>query len=223
MAKKSEHQAKPPYIPYRTLISSIERMKEIGVPPRIDTSVFRGQANSTIAALVASFRFLGLSDADNKTTPLLRKLVDAEGEARSAVLKEMLLSSYTFLALPEVDLANATNQQVESAFRAQGIEGSTIYRAMSFFIAAAADAKLTHSKYIKPPSPKPTNGIKKTKQKEASTPPPPPPHAPTHKAHASPAEQLLAKFPDFDPNWDAETQKKWFDSFGALRTAMLKE
>jgi hypothetical protein len=28
--------------------------------------------------------------------------------------------------------------------------------------------------------------------------------------------RLLAKFPDFDPEWDATLQKKWFESFENL-------
>ena len=54
-------------------------------------------------------------------------------------------------------------------------------------------------------------------QNDSTRQPPVDPPPPTRSA----AEMLLNKFPDFDPSWDDEIKKKWFESFSSLRGHML--
>ncbi|MDR6842830.1 hypothetical protein [Pseudoxanthomonas sacheonensis] len=232
MAGQTEQKVvTPPYVTYRTFINSLIKLKERGVPARIDSSVFSGQSNSGIAALLAAYKYLGLMKDNAAPSDTLHQLVAADDTNRGALIKALLESRYSFLQSPQLDLANATTQQVESAFREQGIKGSTITKAVSFFLAAAGDAGIGVSGHIKTPAAK-RSGPARTKRNGrgsgkgsggsesgntgAGTGAPPP-------AAKTAAEQLLGKFPDFDPTWPEEIKTKWFESFASLRGAMLKE
>lgn len=213
----------PAYVTYRTFLNSITKLKERGVPARIDGSVFAGQSNSAIAALMAAYKYLGLVTDNGAPSEQLRKLAAADDAGRNALIKELLVSRYSFLQAPALDLSAATTQQVENAFREQGIKGSTITKAVSFFLSAASDAGLEVSSHVKTPTVKrggparPKRNGKTNIQNDSARQPAQDPPAPTRSA----AEMLLNKFPDFDPSWDDEIKKKWFESFSSLRGHML--
>ncbi|MCI4567203.1 DUF5343 domain-containing protein [Lysobacter sp. CFH 32150] len=216
----------PPYVTYKTFINSLLKLQDRGLPARIDQSVFSGQSNSAIAALVAAYKYLGLVDENGKPSETLKKLVAAAANEadRSALMRELLESRYPFLQTPHLDLGAATTQQVESAFRDQGIKGSTITKAVSFFLSAANEAGLTVSGHVKTPTAK-RSGPARSKRNGKNTAPQDnqgsmrPPQQPAKTA----AELLLSKFPDFDPAWDDDIKKKWFESFSSLRGHMLGE
>lgn len=227
MAAQNEQVIKPPYVAYRTFVNSLNKLQEWGTPGRIDSSVFAGQSGSGIAALLAAYKYLGLMEDSGAPSAALKELVKHGESERGPLMRALIEGRYEFLKPPSIVLADATTQQIEAAFREQGIQGSTITKAVSFFLSAAQDAGIEVSKHIKTPQPK-RNGSTGTKARRAKssagTPPPPPPadpHAHRH-AKASPVELLLAKFPDFDPAWPEDIKKNWFESFGALRGAMLK-
>lgn len=223
MAAQNEPMAKPPYVAYRTFVNSINKLQERGVPGRIDSSVFAGQSGSGIAALLAAYKYLGLMEESGAPSETLKALVATDEGARGPLIRDLLESRYDFLGSPHMDLANATTSQVESAFRECNINGSTVTKAVSFFLSAAQDAGLAVSKHIKTPQPKRNGGGVKAKRGKAAPPPKPAePQGERRTAKASPVELLLAKFPDFDPTWPEDIKKNWFESFGALRGAMLK-
>lgn len=224
-AQKEQKSLTPPYVPYRSFANSLNKLSERGLPGRIDSSVFSGQSGSTIAALLAAYKYLGLMHESGAPSEMLKSLVAVEEGDRGPLIKELLETRYTFLRHPDIDLNNATAQQIESAFREQGIGGSTITKAVSFFLAAVSAAGVAVSKHIKAPPPK-RNGAPRTKRSktrglpDVETPAAPlPPQRPVQSA----AELLLAKFPDFDPSWPEDIKAKWFESFSSLRGAMLKE
>lgn len=225
MAAQNEQPLKPPYVAYRTFCNSLNKLQERGVPGRIDASVFAGQSGSGIAALLAAYKYLGLMKENGAPSDTLKALVAAKEGERGPLMRELLDSRYDFLDAPHMDLANATTQQVESVFRERGITGSTITKAVSFFLSAAQDAGLSVSKHIKTPQPK-RNGGSSGKSRRAKAPAaaqqPIDPTGNRTPSKSSPVELLLAKFPDFDPAWPEDIKKNWFESFGALRGAMLK-
>jgi hypothetical protein len=226
MAAQSEQVTKPPYVAYRTFVNSLNKLQERGIPGRIDSSVFAGQSGSGIAALLAAYKYLGLMEESGAPSAALKELVELGESERGPLMRALIEGRYEFLRPPTIVLADATTQQIEAAFREQGIKGSTITKAVSFFLNAAQDAGIEVSKHIKTPQPK-RNGGGGTKTRRAKpsvgTPSPPPgdPHPQRH-GKVSPVELLLAKFPDFDPTWPEDIKKNWFESFGALRGAMLK-
>lgn len=224
--------AKPPYVPLKTFLNTINKLKEDGVPNRIDVSVFRGQSGSIIAALQSTYRFLSLVDDEKKPTAALHELVDAEENEMPAILKKIIQNSYSFLDASAIDMTRATSKQVETAFREQGINGSTITKAVGFYLAAANYSGLSYSSHIKVPiKPKgsgmarSSNSRKKSKNLPDSQ-TPADPFGNQSKTNAggvkTPAELLLEKFPDFNPDWPDELKSKWFASFTTLQDAMLK-
>lgn len=225
MATQSEQVTKPPYVAYRTFVNSLNKLQERGTPGRIDSSVFAGQSGSGIAALLAAYKYLGLMEESGAPSVALKELVQRAESERGPLMRALVEGRYEFLKPPTIVLADATTQQIEAAFREQGIQGSTITKAVSFFLSAAQDAGIEVSKHIKTPQPKRngSGGIKARRAKSsAGTPPPPADPHPHRHGKASPVELLLAKFPDFDPTWPEDIKKNWFESFGALRGAMLK-
>lgn len=225
-AQKEQKPLTPPYVPYRTFNNSLNKLQERGVPGRIDASVFTGQSGSGIAALLAAYKYLGLMTESGAPTDTLKQLVAATESDRAPLIKELLESRYEFLQQPNIDLSDATTQQIEQAFRDQGIGGSTITKAVSFFLTAATAAGLEVSKHIKTPPPK-RNGAPRAKRSAKSKSAAGADASPVVHAHTShkqsAAQLLLAKFPDFDPSWPEEIKTKWFESFSSLRGAMLKE
>ena len=208
----------PPYISYSSLVSFLAGLKESGVPSRIDRSVLKKMSGSQQSGLLAALRYLSITDSNDKPLELFKQIVDADEKTYSSLLKAVLTKSYAFLAEGGIDLESATGAQVAEAFRNAGASGSTVSKAMSFFIAAAKDAGIKLSSHIKAPTVPRANGSKKTARAKFTPPeimktPVIPHHAPQVK---SLEQQLMEKFPAFDPEWDAETQKKWFDNFATL-------
>lgn len=224
MATQKEATIKPPYVSFTTFTNAINKLREIGVPNRIDASVFRGQSGSGIAALIGTMKYLGFINEVGTPSDTFKQIVDSKDEDRGAILKPILLERYKFVTDAGFGLENATSQQVEQAFRDQNISGSTVTKSVGFFLAAAELAGLKTSSHVKPPKPpRGGNGPRQKRRvvgKGAPVDVTPPPHATGQK---SAAELLLGKFPDFDPAWDAELKKKWFDAFGTLQGKMLKE
>lgn len=224
MAAQKESTIKPPYVSFTTFTNAINKLREVGVPNRIDASVFRGQSGSGIAALIGTMKYLGFIDDAGTPNDTFKQLVDAKDEDRGSLLKPVLLERYEFITNAGFGLENATSQQVEKAFRDQNISGSTVTKSMGFFLAAAEMAGLKTSSHVKPPKPPRTsNGSRPKKRAAAKGTPLVNDQTPPPKSTKSAAELLLGKFPDFDPAWDAELKKKWFDAFGTLQSKMLKE
>lgn len=215
MAAQTEKTTKPPYVSFTTFTNLINRLREIGVPSRIDASVFAGQSGSAISALLVGMRYLKLIDDAGNPMDEFRQLVDAKDEDRGPILKKILLDRYDFITNAGIDLKSASAKQVEEAFRDQGIDGSTISKSVAFFLAAAQVAGLALSPHVKAPKPPRTGNGGKRKRAAAVAPvqPSQPALAPT----PSPAEMLLKKFPDFDPTWPDNIKAQWFESFGKLR------
>ena len=185
-----------------------------------------GQSGSTIAALLGAFRYLGFIDDAGTPQATLAAFANADADGRAEILKPLLVEKYAFVTQGDVDLATATSQQVEKAFRDQGITGSTVTKSVGFFLAAAHMAGLSTSNYVKKANGGPKlgrpagapkarkKGSTSAKRQEQQAPPPPPPSTKT------PAELLLGKFPDFDPQWPDDLKASWFASFGTLQKMM---
>lgn len=227
---KSDTSKSPPYVSFTTLSTFVDRFAQQGLPGRIDPSVLSGQSGSTIAALIAAMKYLGFINDDGVPSPAFRQYVEAAPEDRGDILRPILLEVYPYVTQGEFDLSVATPQQVEKAFRDQGINGSTVTKSVGFFLAAAQAAGLQTSSYVsknrtaKGPrtsgSPKPRRKATNGRKPVDPTPPPPPVQM---QRPQSPAELLLAKFPDFDPTWAEELKKSWFDSFAKLQNVMTPD
>lgn len=221
---------KPPYVSYRTFQNFVDQMRDEGIPPRLDSSVMRKYSGSVQSQLKTGLRFLGFIDDEDRTTPQFRDFVTAEGEDRKQLLKQILVSSYSFLFnndQRDFDLTVATPQQFSEKFRETGISGDTLRKAEAFFINLASEVELELSKRIvsgrtSGDKPRKKRTSTKARQKAATD-------QSTSSAMSSRnrrelmLDRLMEKFPGFDPDWDEEAQKKWFDQFGNLMDVLREE
>jgi hypothetical protein len=205
----------------------INGLRDNGIPSRIDRSVLGKMSGGEQSSLLATLRFLKLIEANGIPKSELAQLVETQGEEYKAVLAAVIKAAYDFLFDGSIEIAKATGQQVADKFRALDISGSTVTKSMTFFLGVAKDAGITISSHVKPPpAQKSANGAAKRKKPAgeeqsdstsnsgggAKTTSPPPPPPPTQGWH----EQLLAKFPQFDPAWDDTIKAKWFEAFNDL-------
>jgi hypothetical protein len=155
---------RPPYMSYETLVNFFD--KKIGdnpVPPRIDTQFLDNYAGSVRPLLVATLKTLGMLDDNSQVLEPLRQAVHGP-DGRKAVLRSWAEPFYAEqIALGK---RHATAQMLWETFSKQGgLHGSTLRRAVIFYLALAKDIGLPVSAHFKSPKAPPAN------QKPPRTPP----------------------------------------------------
>lgn len=172
MSKQADKGMTPAYGSFKTLITvANETRDEVGhVPSRIDRSYMPKLSGSAANEMIATLRFFGLVAGEKaEPTPLFEEFVMANDQGRKAALAKMVRQSYSFLLdAPGFNIERATAQQVHEIFRAQGVNGSTLTRAVSLFLAAAKEAGITVSPSVKPP--KTNNGARGKKERKVESP-----------------------------------------------------
>lgn len=150
MPTETNKKATPPYIAFSTFLSFIKGLAKAGIPSRIDKSLLRNMSGGNQSALVAALKWFGLIDDVGVPSDKLESLVGA-GDSAGLVLRHLLPSAYRFMNDGTIQLDRATGSQVEEKFRAYGLTGSTIVKAMAFFISACREADISLSSHIKLP------------------------------------------------------------------------
>lgn len=233
----------PPYASYTSFSNFLEHLREHPpLPPRIDKSVMSHLNYGTQQAVVAAFESLGLVNKDSVPTARLERLVDAKENQRASVISEAVKHGYPYFFTNGFDLSRATPDQFREAIKSQGqgLKGSTIDKAISFFIAAATaggiklSPHLTKRKQIGRRASGAANGAAETTTRNTKAKrPKPKPNRTNGSGHGAEnkggvptgmVDQLLKKFPDFDPKWDEKLKAKWFEGFERLMgSAGVKE
>ena len=210
----------PVYVPYATLISALDALRQHGIPRSgvIDKTVWDSQSGTIQAQLILGFKFLGLIDEQKHALPSLAPLVAASAEERKSLLKKLIEEKYRSILL--LDLMTVSQGQLEEAFRKLDVSGSTLVRAVRFFVKACTElgipiAKrfLDRTRTLGPRKKRAPNGGRHAGEE------PPPDQRPPYQAKGTWEQQLLGKFPTFDPNWPDELKTKWFDGFERLMGA----
>jgi hypothetical protein len=235
-----EQSNKPPYVSYTTFRNFVDLILVDGIPSRFDYSVMRHLSGASQSQLKIALRYLQLIDTDDKPTQYFYDLRDDDPEGRKKLLMTLMLNSYDFLFKDEsgdFDLSVATPSQFSEKFRQSGLSGDTLRKAEAFFINLATDTGITLSKRIvsgrtsgdkprvKPSTP---NTVKRPRKNVAAVPErtvgnTEEPVAPVKRSwEETMLENLMEKFPTFNPEWDTEAQQKWLDQFGYLME-MLRE
>lgn len=154
MATKQQKPAAPAFTSYRSLIGFLNQFRDDGhVPLRVDKSHMPKASGSVIFGHLHALKYLKLIDEGGKPLPMFEKYVMATDDERPALMREMLHAAYQFLFDDaEFDLARASSRQLEERFRSQEIQGSTVIRAISFFLGAARDAGIKLAPGLKAPA-----------------------------------------------------------------------
>ena len=139
----------PPYTSFMTLMNTIERMAdEGGVPSRVDRSYLSNMPGSVRATFITSLKAMGLIGDDLRPSSKLVELVEADGDGRKTTMLDMVHERYPEpLSLGKM----ATQSQLEEVFRGYGVSGSTLRKAIGFFLHAARYAGVPLSPHFKLP------------------------------------------------------------------------
>lgn len=152
MVDKADKSVPPAYTSYKSFKNFISGLREAGVPSRIDRSVLKKMSGSEQSAMIGSLRWLGLIEADGTPTADLHSIVDSNDAQYSIKLGQLLVKSYVFLTDKSIDLSRATGQQLIERFREFNASGSTIDKALGFFLSAAREAGITISPHMRMPT-----------------------------------------------------------------------
>lgn len=217
----------PPYVPYRTFLTFLDSLK-VGVPSHIDKSVLKSMSGGMQQWLKASLRAMKLVDHDSVPQAMLYDLASSpDGHERKKLLKEVFASTYAFLR-ESVELEVTTPAKLESAFIATGATGDTVRKCIAFMLSMAKDAGVELSPHLLKRGAIPRRAAaRQSRQKNgtgANTGQKPQDAAETRPEPPKPPvgdwmDQLLGKFPNFDPDWPDELKAKWFEGFERLMNA----
>lgn len=181
MTETTQKSAAPAYGSLKTVNGVLNALRENGashIPSRIDKSVMPTLSGSAANETIATLKYLGLIKESGATTTAFTAYVMASDEERKPLLAELIRGSYVFIFSADFDLERATSGMLAEAFRQQGIGGSTLVRAVSFFLSACKEAGVKVSPSLKAPASKSNSTPKVTKDRNNSSshvPPPPPP------------------------------------------------
>jgi hypothetical protein len=165
MADEKKSATRPPYVSYRTFRDFVASLR-VAVPGAIERAQLKTFSGAVQTQLLHSLRYFGLIADDGTVLPNLEKLAMAEGAERQKLLQQMLRGFYPYLFSGKINLHNATTGQLQTALENEGVGGDTVRKCAAFFIAAAKDAGITLSPFLKVPrKAKTKNGIKRRPSK----------------------------------------------------------
>ncbi len=210
----------PAYLPWATFISALDNLQTHGIPGTgvLDKSLWDTQSGAMQGQIVVAFRFMGLIDEKNRVLPPLQPLVRAKSDERKPLLREIVEEKYRSVITR--DLMTISSGQLEDAIRSLGVTGSTLERAVRFFIKACRELGIPLSKRFSEKvrssgSPRKARRIT-VPRRESLVEEGGDQQAPPSRAWE---DRLLEKFPTFDPAWPDVLKTKWFESFERLMRA----
>lgn len=169
---------KPPYATFATFLNFFNKLRESGVPSRIDRSVFGNASGSVVYSVLASLKFLNLIDEEGTPSEFMIQISSAEDTDRKPLLRSMLQQGYPSLFNGGLDLSKVSAGQFDDYLREQfGAQGSTVDKAAAFFIHAAkeADIELSHGLLTRKPAFSSKSSRKSAKQRKVASAPEVPP------------------------------------------------
>jgi hypothetical protein len=144
--KKEAATKAPPYLPLKTLLTALDALRE-GVPKRIDRVIWRSQSGAVQGQIMIALRFFGLvDDSDLPTMPLLEKLAQGDEKERKALLKSVVEKH--FAPIISHDLTKMTLPMLNEEMEKFGLTGSTLRKAVGFFLQTAKYLEMPLSPYL---------------------------------------------------------------------------
>ena len=147
---KAGEEWRAPYVSYETLTNFVDKKLGAGniVPPRIDRGFLDNYAGSVQPLIHQALRGMGLIDDERVTQPALRLAATGVAE-RKQVFGDWARAFYA----EQIELAQqgATAQMLHESFTRRGYTGSTMRKAVVFYLALSTDVGLPTSPHFKPP------------------------------------------------------------------------
>lgn len=161
--------AAPPYFAFRTLINTLDQMKDKGIPNRIDRTFLVGMSGTGQTQFIAGLKSLGLIDSTGTVTPVLKELAQAGPADRKRVLGEVLTARYPEAV--ELGKTNATTGELVEVFREYGATGDTARKGIAFYLQAAAYAgDIPLSPHFQTPKVSSSGGTRRKRQSQQQQP-----------------------------------------------------
>jgi len=156
MAEASKQQTIKgiPSLSFGTLTNFLDQFTSTDqIPTHIDKSMLPStMSGANQAAVLSSLKFFGFTSEDNKPEQPFYDYAKATKEDRYRIWQSRIAASYGFL-LDHVDIERTTSALVADRFRAQGISGDTVRKAVTFFLHAAKAGEVKVSTHVKAPRP----------------------------------------------------------------------
>jgi hypothetical protein len=166
MADKAK-QNSPPYAALTSFINFINKLRETGIPGRIDPSVFGNASGSHSYSIISTLKYLKLIDDAGKPSPEFIAFVKATDEQRAPMWQKLVKSGYPTLFAPGVDLTTMTAGQFDEHVRNEfGASGSTVDKIALFFIGAAKAGGIPLSAHLQARKPIATSSTAKKSVKQ---------------------------------------------------------
>lgn len=220
------------YGSFKTTNGYLESLRKARVlPQRIDNSTMGNLNGRNKIEVKAALIFLGLIKEDGTPTAALRSLIDLDGEELKNLWQNILTEAYPTLlgeSTDGFDLRTASSGQLREKFRKMGLGQETMLKAERFFLHAAELAGIPISKFISDqrkagrPSgasrPKTTNSRPKStgadselKSSQSSSQVKKTDKASQPTTFEERMLQETGQLPPFDPEWDIEEKKLWYE------------
>lgn len=150
----TEKAPTPAYGSFKSLTTFFNARRDDGhITTVVDRSLMSNFNGSTANELLATLKFLRMINDSGKPLESYEKYVAASDAERKPMLDAILREAYPFVfANKDFNVERETSARMAELFRQQGISGSTLSRAVSFFLAAAKEAGIKVSPNIKPPT-----------------------------------------------------------------------
>ena len=148
-----ETRLPPPSAAWPRFITVIDRMREEGVPEKVDKLYLADMAEGTQYNYRQTFRSLGLTGDDDRSLPALRELAEADAADRPELIGKIMSGRYPDLVGLPLD---ATNDDFFEVLRDHyGVTSVQVKKIRTFFSRACDYAGLPMSPHIRPSKPGP--------------------------------------------------------------------
>src|SRR5262245_25738049 len=86
-----------PYATFSAFINFINKLREVGIPSRIDPSVFGKASGSISYSIIAALKSLKLIEADGTPRPNFKSFVNSQDDERKIMMGVILREGYPTL------------------------------------------------------------------------------------------------------------------------------
>lgn len=180
--------ATAPYMSFVGFRNLLDRFASDGLPQIFDRSFFGDLSGSTVAQIRGTLKFFDLIDDDRRPTEILRTIAAADTEVlRVEIMRDLTQKKYSNAIALGVD---ATQGQLVDVFRASGLSGESVTKAITFYLGLTDYTGLPTSPFFKKTATRPptVNGniprrSSSRRRKPLGTPPPAQPTTP--EGHSS--------------------------------------
>ncbi|SOC29375.1 DUF5343 domain-containing protein [Thalassospira xiamenensis] len=156
-----------PYATFSSFINFSNKLREDGVPNRVDKSVFGAASGSVIYSTISALKSLDLINESGVPSQEFVDFINSSDEERKQKLKEILRVGYSSLWDSSIDLETATADQFNEHLReVYDVKGSTIDKSAAFFISAANFAEIPLSAHLKARKPIASSSSSKKSSKQ---------------------------------------------------------